>query len=270
MPPLTRVLRAAAFAAAGCAAVAPATAQSRNPGPTTTLTWRLENVHRAYCISFLASPDRVRDLLGNAYRPKPEGAPAHPVVARFVESDRSFAGWAPSELCIWDAERVVADGESFDGKGKGVTVGWLAVAAHQVNGKPGRPVDVFTTDGALRRSELGRRIDAGELEMIFGRTIEDTGDLWTIKLGRTSLFWEGRLASDTTAATPIDREWMLTPGLRDRFTIKVHAMPEVQRSMVGGVSVPVKGRIARAFRTSPIRFAGPLYTGGPVDISVEF
>ena len=89
-------------------------------------------------------------------------------------------------------------------------------------------------------------------------------DRFEVKVGKTLITWDGRLASDTTRL----KEPVTCVGGRPRrigaggVQVKSRSDAGLLASMVGALKVEGKDDFAKALKASPTRFAGPAYQGG--------
>jgi hypothetical protein len=89
-------------------------------------------------------------------------------------------------------------------------------------------------------------------------------DVYSVKIGKTLLVWNGRPAKESTRVTqPILESWSML-GLRSLgiWQTELELTPQVSQPLVGSFRVEGKGDLAKALKASPIRFVGPLYRGG--------
>jgi hypothetical protein len=92
---------------------------------------------------------------------------------------------------------------------------------------------------------------------------DSTLDIYSVKVGRTQLVWNGRHTGDSTRVEgPIQENWSVS-GLRPTVRVaRLKLQPSWSWPLIGSLRVEGKGDLGEALRSSPIRFVGPLYRGG--------
>jgi hypothetical protein len=242
--------------------------------------WRLEGIRTAFCIQLLLDPssDAVRSL-PSGVRPlaASQAKDLHPSLRDLVSGQSAFASWAPSRLCF-DAVDTIR-GQEFASRGKRdrpQLFGYWTVLTQAAGGQ-GRDflLDLYTTSGRLSRAaeQMGQR--AREIRLRIGKVptedengVPSTDDRFEVKVGKTLITWDGRLASDTAQVTaPITVQWAY--GRDGSTTGEMTLRPVYARPMVGAIKVDGKDDFAKALRASPTRFAGPAYQGGSAVIRMK-
>ena len=247
-------------------------------------TWLVDPLRAAYCIEFLVDSATAERVLPKGL--VPVGAAAAPALTpalagAVAERPDSFASWAPSELCFYWSDAVSVDGRRVAEKGDKVqTVGVWSLLARSEDDPASEPtaaaVRLFASN--WRAAGLGRaahldfdrvEVAAGKVpvETADGRLVPGIDDRYQVKVGSTTLTWDGRVTGDS-ASGPIasDHEWRAY-GLR-QTTWKVHGsvQPSGSRPVVGALRIAGKDALARALQGSPIRFVGPWHSGGTAQI----
>jgi hypothetical protein len=84
-----------------------------------------------------------------------------------------------------------------------------------------------------------------------------------VKVGKTTVTWDGRLAGDSVAVRePIETAWATASGRGGQAAGRLILSPVYSRAMAGALKVDGKDAFAKALKASPTRFAGPAYRGG--------
>ena len=103
----------------------------------------------------------------------------------------------------------------------------------------------------------------GKVPIVDENGVPSPDDRFEVKVGKTVITWDGRLASDTTRPKePVTMSWRSPSGRGGGASGQLSLTPVYLRSMVGALKVDGKDDFARALKTSPTRFAGPAYQGG--------
>lgn len=244
----------------------------------------MDPLRAGYCIEFLMDSAAARRELPKGLVPAQAGSASnlHPAVASTVAArPDSFATWAPAQLCLFWSETVDVDGRRIAERGERLqAVGVWSILARPADSASAAPmpaaVRLFASN--WRAAGLGRaiqidfeRIDvaAGKVpvEDQDGRLVPGTDDRYQMRLGKTTVTWDGRPTGDSTAAgQPVTKQWR-APGLRQtRWTIEGDVKPAGSRPVVGALRVTGKDELARALQSSPIRFIGPWHSGGSAQI----
>jgi hypothetical protein len=251
---------------------------------TTQHSWRIDPLRAGYCIEFLIDSSAADRALPKGLVPVGAGAaPAlRPALAAAVaERPDSFAAWAPAELCLYWSQTVNVDGRQIAEKGDELQAfGVWSILARPVDDAAAAPtaaaVQLYASNwratGLARAAHLDvERVDvaAGKVpvEGPDGRLVPGRDDRYQVKVGKTTITWDGRLAGDSASAPiPADHEWR-AHGLRQTaWTVRGAVQPRGSRPVVGALRVVGKDALARALQASPIRFVGPWHTGGTAEI----
>jgi hypothetical protein len=259
----------AALAAISLGVHAPALAAQAEGGPRQT--WRLEGVRRGYCVRFLVDPSAAADLLpkGAVAVPASEDPTLHPALQRAIQDQPETAGWSPAELCLAFVQTVDVDGRRFamkDGEPP-QALGLLGIRTRGADSGQGTAIRLLSDN--WRVGEWAKRswLDIDIFDVTSGKVPESTDDRIQMKVGKTTLVWDGRAATDSAAVEqPLATTWSVAGMKQTHWTVAWSLQPESRRSLVGTLTVLGKDALARALKGSPIRFVGPLYTGGSGEI----
>jgi hypothetical protein len=249
------------------AASAPLMAQSSDP-------WRFKGLRNGYCVEFLVDSAKVRDLLpANAMPLRADRMPnLHPVVARTIKDQPEYGAWTPGSACFYMFDEVVVAGRSMPAtKPSGEMIGFVSYAARLLEDR-GRGGDVL---GALVASNWKGMRSADEEGLTLQRspvTVEDvlnsTNRRVTVKVGGTTLRWEGHPGSDSASVSrPLERRWLVRGPDRRYRLVTMRVTPGASRSMIGSLIVDGNDDLAKALRASPVRFVGPAYMGGDGELT---
>jgi hypothetical protein len=274
-------IRQALIVALGLVVAVPAAAAAQTP---VQQTWTIDPLRAGYCIEFL-----VDSSIADRELPKglvPVGAGSAPnlgpaLTSAVAERPDSFSTWAPSELCFYWSQSVTVDGRQLAEKGDDVqAVGVWSILARPADDPAAAPasaaVKLFASN--WRATGLGRaahldfeRIEAAAgkvpVETADGRLVPGTDDRYQVKMGKTTLTWDGRLAGDSAAAPLASAHVWQAYGLRQTtWSVRSAVNAEGTRPVVGALRVAGKDALARALQASPIRFVGRWHSGGTAQI----
>jgi hypothetical protein len=203
----------------------------------------------------------------------------HPVLREVMAAPTdSFAAWTPSQLCAYRYDAATIGNRRFgDGKGRTQIVAvwslWAApapVPGGEPGGQPLRAaVQLRTTDWHVAQFAKQAFIDFDDLDAAVGKDPENPSEeLYTLKLGRTTLDWTGHLTGDTLqVGHELDRSWWAEGSRNTTWTVRSTFQPTGGRLMVGALRVSGKDDLAKALKGSPVRWVGPLYWGGAGEIA---
>jgi hypothetical protein len=258
------------WVAAAVASAAPLAAQ--HDAPDDRDIWRLEGLTTGFCVQFLIDPasEAVRDLPpGFSVVGAQQTPDLHISLRSVVESQPEYGSWAPSSLCLYAVDTVrTAEFTLADKSGRHpYLLGAWSVSAVAQTGQPTNVLlDLFTASDRLvraaRRSGVGMRQARFTLGKVPAEDEEgrpSTDDRFQVKVGKTTVTWDGRPAGEETGA---QAELATTWTLRDAGIGGLTLTPTALWPMAGSLKVEGKDALAKALRASPTRFAGPEYRGG--------
>jgi hypothetical protein len=251
------------------AAVALGVGASRAAAQKADETWRFDGLRNGYCIEFLVDSALIRSLL-------PEGATPmradrmqnlHPAIARTVADQPEYGPWTPASACFFMFDQVVVAGRPLPASGAaGEMIGFVSYSARLLEdrGRGGDVLDMLVVSnwkGMRSADEQGLRLERSR------PTVEDlpnsTSRRISMKIGGTTLRWEGRDAADSTAVSaPLERRWLVKGADRRYRFVTMRLAPVSSRSLIGSLLVQGNGDLAKALRSSPIRHVGPGVRGG--------
>jgi len=250
----------------------PLAAQERS---TERATWEIRGLRRAFCVQFLL--DSVADGIGSlpaGYRLVPAGRirNLHPSL-RDVVSQPGMASWSPSRLCLYALDSVRASQfnlTNHNGRKPHLLAVWSVAAADSTGAPRDVALEVYAGSGNMVRSARLVEQSMHEGRLSVGRVpgeddngVPRTDQRFQVKLGKTTVTWDGHPAGDSAAVQGRVESGWLADGTRGRtVTGRVVLQPAFSRAMAGSLKVDGKGDLAEALRASPTRFAGPEYFGG--------
>ena len=247
----------------------PARAQDREPD------WRLEGLRTGFCIQLLLDPasEALRDL-PSGFRVVAASAAKdlHASLRDVIAGQAEFASWAPSQLCLQAVDTIRMGDYMVRGKRERpqLFAFWTVRASTPAGDAQDVVLNLYTSSGRLKRAahELGQEVKEGRVHVGKVPVVDEDGvpspdDRFEVKVGKTMITWDGRLASDTTRPKePVVMSWRSPSGRGGGASGRMTLTPVYARSMVGALKVDGKDDFARALKASPTRFAGPAYQGG--------
>jgi hypothetical protein len=141
---------------------------------------------------------------------------------------------------------------------------WTLAATEQEGGAPrDLVVDMYASRNNLLTAARAAQVRIHDVHSVVSDRPDSTLDIYSIKVGKTLLAWNGRHTGDSTRVEePIQEHWSVS-GLRPSIkAARLELKPAWSWPLVGSLRVEGKGDLAKALRSSPIRFVGPLYRGG--------
>lgn len=251
------------------AAVASLAGVSRAAAQKAEETWRFDGLRNGYCIEFLVDSALIRDLLPDGALPMRADRmqSLHPAIARTVAEQPEYGPWTPASACFYFFDQVVVAGRPLPASGAaGEMIGFVSYSARLLEdrGRGGDVLDLMVASnwkGMRSADDQGLKLERSPV------TLEDlpnsTNRRLTLKVDGTTLRWEGRDAADSAAAgAPVERRWLVKGDDRRYRFVTMRVTPTSSRSMIGSLIVQGNGDLARALRSSPIRYVGPNLRGG--------
>jgi hypothetical protein len=229
-----------------------------------------------YCVRFLIEPRTAAKELKDGFvlRRADRNEDLHPALRNVIESQPEFAAWVPSSLCLYYVDGVrlgdrrIAERDTRKYQMLGV---WSIATAEQGSGKRRDiVVDMVASRERLVRAAEAARVRLHSAHSTVADARDTTSDSYSVKIGKTLLVWTGRPAGDSVRVTqPIEESWSVTGVRQDSWGATLALSPVWSRALVGSLRVEGKGDLAKALKSSPIRFVGPAYTcgGGEVRFS---
>ena len=239
-------------------------------------TWEVRGLKRAFCVQFLLdSAAEGAGSLPAGYRLMEAGRirNLHPSLRDVVATQPATASWSPSRLCLYAIDSI--RGPRFhltnsSGRKPQLLAVWSVAAADPTGVPRDVALEVFVGSGNMVRSArlVDQSMREGRLSVgVVPGEDEDgvrrTDRRFQVKLGSSTVTWDGHAAGDSTAVPGRVESTWLADGVRGRtVTGRVSLQPAYTRAMAGSLKIDGKGDLAKALRASPTRFAGPEYLGG--------
>jgi hypothetical protein len=187
-----------------------------------------------------------------------------PALRQIVQSQPEFAGWIPSRVCFYFSDAVQVGNRRLAERGRRYQMLGVWTMAALEQGSGGRrdlALGLYANRESLLRAARVAEVRMKEVHSVVDRA--DTSSIFSVKIGKTLLAWNGRQAGDSTrVAENIEESWSV-PGLRSKlWSARLTIKATFRWALVGSLRVEGKGDLGEALRASPIRFMGPLYQGG--------
>ena len=191
----------------------------------------------------------------------------HPALVSVIEGQPEFASWIPSSLCLFYVDAVQLGGRRYGNKDprKRQMVGaWTLAAIEQGSGaRRDLVLELFSSRGDVVRAAQLAKIKFREAQAAVSKAPATGNDLQEVKVGKTRLVWNGRAAGDSTRVEePIEEAWLAKGTSGGAWTVQTTLVPGWSRPLVGVLSVEGKDDLAKALKSSPTRFVGPVFFGG--------
>lgn len=238
--------------------------------------WEIRGLRRAFCVQFLL--DSTAEGVGSL----PAGyhlveaariRNLHPSLRDVVATQPGTADWSPSRLCLYALDSVRAPQFTLTNS-KGRKPHLLAVWSVAAADSSGQPRDVALevyagSGNMVRAARLAEqsihegRLSVGQVPGEDEDGVPRTDRRFQVKLGKTTVTWDGHAAGDSTAVQGrVESNWLADGTRGRRVTGRIELQPAFFRAMAGSLKIDGNGDLARALRASPTRFAGPEYFGG--------
>jgi len=196
------------------------------------------------------------------------------VLRTLVANQPEYAGWTPSRICLYYMQTVDVGSLRVSERDpqKAPMLGVWTLSATEGPGTTAQDVvlRLFTNSGRLERAAEVSGLDLRKVESEV-RTIPNENDPTappvgvrrSIRIGKTTLTWEGRQVDDSTKANgAVAVTWRADSKRRGPMTARLALTPEWTKGMAGSLRVEGKDDFAAAVKASPIRFVGPAVMGG--------
>jgi hypothetical protein len=220
-------------------------------------------------VRFLVEPRLATKELrrGFVLLPANQDQTLHPALRQTLNEQPEFGAWTPSSLCFYHLDAVQVGtrqiAEKDPRRDQMIGVWSLATTEKGAVSRRDLVLGLFASRGSLVRAAEGARIRLHDAQVAVSDAADTTADLYSVKIGKTLLVWNGRPAGDSTRVEqPIQESWSV-PGLRAGvWNAGMVLSPVWSRPVIGSFRVEGKGDLAKALKSSPIRFVGPFYRGG--------
>jgi hypothetical protein len=245
------------------ALLAQTTGEARN-----SRTWGLQGLRAGYCVRFLVEPELASKELrqGHLLLHAGQDQNLHPALRQVVAGQPEFASWTPSRLCFYymDAVQVGRMRVAEPRRAYQLIGVWtLAVTEQEGGARRELVVDLYASRNSLLRAARASQVRIQEVHSTVSDRADSTFDVYSIKIEKTLLVWNGRHTGDSTRVEEtVSEDWSVS-GLRPTIAAaRLELKPAWSWPLIGSLRVEGKGDLAKALRSSPIRFVGPLYRGG--------
>ena len=249
--------------------LAPSVVHAQVAGETGSSKWLLEDARGSFCIWYLADPAIAPKLApkGTVLTAAGTGAGLPPAVVRVIRDEPQFAAWIPAVICVGRYGAVTIDGETA-GRARAdrsILLMTHAIAAAAPRGQSGAAYYLleFSTDNGnvARLAEgVGIRVERRELDIAPPRGGPDS--IMTVQIEKARLIWSGHPTGDSRVEATQPMSFGLA-GLRtSSWRVDAGFAPDTSRLVVGQLRVEGKDDLAKALKSSPIRWVGPILAGG--------
>lgn len=231
--------------------------------------WTLEGLRAGQCVRFLMDP-RVagKHRREGVQLLRADRVPSlHPALVSVIESQPEFAPWVPSSLCLFYVDAVHLGGRRYgnkDPRKRQMFGAWTLAAIEQGSGaRRDLVLELFGSRGDVVRAAQLAKIRFREAQAAVSKAPATGNDLQEVKIGKTRLVWNGRAAGDSTRVEEaIEESWLAKGTSGGAWAVKTMLAPAWSRPLVGVLSVEGKDDLAKALKSSPTRFVGPVFFGG--------
>lgn len=246
----------------------PLAAQATPEGPS----WALRALRNSECVRFLIEPAVATKRKREGSRPlrADQDETLHPALRSVITAQPEFAAWTPSSLCFFYADSVTVSGRTIVGKNpkkpQMISVWTVAATQEGTGARRDLVLDLAASSGGIIRAAQVAKLRLQEARASVSRVSESSDELYEIRLGKTRLFWTGRPADDSARVkAPIQESWAVR-GATGTWNVTASLSPTWSRPLVGVLRVEGKDDLAKALKSSPIRFVGPRQLGGSGDL----
>jgi hypothetical protein len=273
-PPMRpRLLQGLSALIASAVLAAPLAAQDDSAGQA---SWRVEGLRRGFCVQLLLDPaTEALRALPPGYRALPAGRASdlHASLRGVVRGQPEFAAWSPSRLCFEAVDSLRSAQftlTNHNGKHPHLFAVWTVSATDSAGTPHEVALALFASSSRMVRSARLAGQDLDEARLTVGQVpgededgIPRTDRRFQVKLGKTTVTWDGHPAGDSAVVQGrVETRWV-APGTRGGLvTGRVTLSPAFSRAMAGSLKIDGKNDFAEALKASPTRFAGPEYFGG--------
>ncbi|MEO8199237.1 MAG: hypothetical protein ABI679_01830 [Gemmatimonadota bacterium] len=243
--------------------------------------WSLDNLRAGWCVSFLIDPAMANDDLPRGFRARAASTfpGLSPALSTLIRNEPNYATWIPSQFCAGHFDQVKI-GETVLGDARPALndtqyLGMWLIAGAPIAPAPDSATQTFflatlrTSNWRLIRLAETALIPAEYAEPFAGKVPESIEDRYRVKMGGTSLTWDGHRAGDSAWTAPgIQQKWWAVNTRGARIMADVRMQPDSAQNVAGTLQFTGKDDLSKSLRASPIRMVGPLMWGGSG--SIEF
>jgi len=261
------VLSLAAMSLCGALPLRGQEAAAGRQGPV----WTLEGLQVGQCVRFLMDPGTAAKQLrpGSRLLRADQVETLHSTLQSVIDQQPEFASWAPASLCLYYSDAIRLGARrlgSKDPRRRQMLGVWAVAATEQGGSRRDLVLELFGASGELAHSAEQTKVKLREAQSSLSKPTQRENDLYTVRVGKTRLIWNGRATGDSTRVTGPVRELWLTRGASGTmWRVQATLQPTWMRPLVGVLTVEGKDDLAKALKASPTRFVGPLYFGGTAE-----
>lgn len=247
----------------------PAVGHAQVAGEASVSKWLLEDARGSFCVWYLADPSIAPKLApkGTTLTPAGTGAGLPSAVVRVIRDEPQFAAWIPAMICVGRYGAVTVDGETA-GRVRGdrsILLMTHAIAAAAPRGQGGAGyylLELSTDNGNVARlaEGVGIRVERRELDIAPPRGGVDS--IMTVRIEKARLIWSGHPTGESRVEATQSMSFGLAGMRTSNWRLDAGFTPDTSRLVVGQLRVEGKDDLAKALKSSPIRWVGPILAGG--------
>jgi hypothetical protein len=224
-------------------------------------------------VRFLIDPKRAAEDLKDGFQlvRADQDTTLHSALQQVIQGQPEFASWVPSTLCFYYTDAVQIGRQRIAEKNPRIAqmVGiWTLATVQQGTGvRRDIILDMYASRDRLRSAASTNLVPLHEAEVGFTPPSDSSGTEYRQKIGRTQLVWNGKTTGEESRVEVAIVDAGQLPGLRGvTWDVRMALSPTWARPLVGSLRVEGKGDLASRLKESPIRFVGPFYHGGGVQL----
>jgi hypothetical protein len=255
------------LAAASCWGTSSLTAQTA-PGQKESQVWALQGLRAAYCVRFLIDPRAASKQLKRGYRllRADRDTTLHTALRHSIAAQPEFSSWVPSRVCFYFTDAVQLGQRKLTEKNNRyqmLAVWTVAATEPNTGARRDMAADLYASRSNLLRGATAAGVRLHDAHSVVDDRADTTTNIYSVKLERTLLVWQGRTSGDSSRVSqPIQESWV-APDIRGgTWSVQFSVTPAWSQPLVGSLTVEGKGDLAKALKASPIRFVGPIYWKG--------
>jgi hypothetical protein len=207
------------------------------------------------------------------YRPvrADQDSTLHPALRGVLDGQPEFASWTPSSLCFYYADTISVGNRNIAEKNARkpqMLAVWSLPSVEQRSGaRRDLVLELIVGSSRLSQAVKATRLSIRQASSAISQLPESEDELHNFRIGKTRLVWTGRAAGDSSRIEhPIKESWLVRGASGTTWGVALTLRPLWHRPLVGALRVEGKDDLAKALKSSPIRFVGPRYLGGSADL----
>ncbi|MEP6572377.1 MAG: hypothetical protein ABJD11_06760 [Gemmatimonadota bacterium] len=235
----------------------------------TRQTWALQHIRSGWCVDFLMDSSNAIKQLPDGYKPvAASSVQLRSGVRRLVADEPTYATWIPASFCAFFADTITIDGRQVSDKKlkDAQAFAWWSIASvtsGQDSSSRGAVVLLASNNWRTQKPAETALIPVVKAEIQISKVPESTDDRYAYNEGKTQILFDGHPAVDSVGVPSALKESYSSRGLRGTSWHLTLALDNLSaRPLVGAFRVEGNDDLARALRASPVRFVGPVYSGG--------